>query len=374
MVEKILVLDDEENYAELLQGVLEEHYFVTDVAYDPTEALREIEKHGYKLVIADYRMPTMDGAEFLLKTRAVDPDLPVILVSGLMNTPELLKVANLGVTLVFEKPVDVGTFLEAVRRFVTPLSASDFYRFRRGRAGNTGGNAQSAGDGSPAATAAAFPQPLKHVCAISEPTVGFLNSFWHALSEQTHTFVQTPPGSEIELILREAVRWQHREDRPLNFLFAHRPPPQIPDWLTELPGSTTFGHAVGVVGYQLATLEQQEALVDCMRDAPEEVSFVHFLDGNFLELSSNRIHPELLDLIRENLSVFPPLSRRLSDLVGYVQRYLPLLARKEGKPKCQKIAEDAYEMLLCYVRPQNLADRVHLLRTAVQLAEGETLT
>lgn len=70
-------------------------------------------------------MPIMDGAVFLKKAREVFPELPVILVSGLMNTPELVKVANMGVTLVLEKPLDTRYFLEQVKRFVQPMTEEE---------------------------------------------------------------------------------------------------------------------------------------------------------------------------------------------------------------------------------------------------------
>ena len=375
MVDKILVLDDEENYAEMLQAVLEEHYFLTDVESDPARALRALEQHGYKVVVSDYRMPVMDGADFLVKARAVDPDLPIILVSGLMNTPELLKVANLGVTLVFEKPVDVGTFLEAIRRYATPLSASDFYRYQRGKTGEAEEAADaSEGTKAPARITADFPKPLHHVIAHSAPMVVFLNRLWSSLREQSHVFVSTPGGSEIELVMREATRWQHQEDRSAHFLLAHRPPASLPEWLSELPEATSFGHTVGVVGYQLASHEQQEALVDCIREAPEEVTFVHFFNANLLELASHRVHPELLELLRENLCGLPALHQRPSDLVGYLMRYLPQLAKREGKAACSTLHEEAFAALLAHRWPLNFAELLGVLRRAVHLAEEGAIT
>ncbi len=384
MADKILVLDDEGHYAEMLQAVLEQHYFVTDVEHDPADALRALERNGYQLIISDYRMPTMDGSDFLVKARAIDPDLPIVLVSGLMNTPELLKVANLGATLVFEKPVHVEPFIEAVRRFVQPLSASDFYRFRRGKGGSSGATTglpvpseearKAVAGAAEAGPVAMFPRPLAYLAADSWPMVAFLNDLWQAIAEQTHVFVQTPPGSEIELILREVSRWQHKGERSLRFLMAHRVPAGTPDWLTALPESETFSHTVGVLGYQLADTTQQARLVDCIREAPEAVTFVHFVNSNLLELSSNRIHPELQELIREHLAVLPPLNRRLSDLVGYTQHYLPVLGRKEGKGGQCSLAPEAFSTLLSYPWPLNFAELLEVLRRSVLLARSEEIT
>ena len=93
MAQRILVLDDEENYADMLRALLEQHSFLVDSVTDPARALERLHGTGYELVISDYKMPGMDGADFLSRAREMNPDLPVILVSGLMNTPDLVKVA-----------------------------------------------------------------------------------------------------------------------------------------------------------------------------------------------------------------------------------------------------------------------------------------
>lgn len=125
MAGRILVLDDEENYAEMLRDLLQEHNYRVDMATRPERAIDQLEDIPYDLVISDYKMPVMDGADFLQRARELYPNLPVILVSGLMNTPELVKVANMGVTLVMEKPLDTDKFLGEVAKFSTPMTAEE---------------------------------------------------------------------------------------------------------------------------------------------------------------------------------------------------------------------------------------------------------
>lgn len=363
MLKKILVLDDEENYAEMLQAVLEEHYFVTDIATDPAKALQEVERNGYSLVIADYRMPVMDGADFLLKARSVDPDIPIILVSGLMNTPELLKVANLGVTLVFEKPLNVSNFLEAVRRYVPPLSADEFYRYR---SGHTPGHE---GTADPRHSRPTYPAKPTHASSESPLLQHFLSQLWDSVQAQSHVFVKTPAGVEVELVLRDLCQWHHGEQRSLSMLLAYHPPTSMPPWLAQMEAYEDCSHIIGVMGYQLATMEQQECLVDMLREAPEQAVFVHFINANLLELSSSRLHPELLELLREELLEMPPLHLRLADLATYIHRYLPLIARKEGKPRCNAFQHEALGLLLGHHWPLNFGELLEVLRRSVQLAE-----
>lgn len=114
IVSQILVLDDEENYALMLCALLTEYGFAVDVATSSNDACQMIRDKQYALIVSDYRMPLMDGAAFLKKVRMIHPRLPVFLVSGAMDTAELVKVANLGATRVYEKPLDTEMFLGQV--------------------------------------------------------------------------------------------------------------------------------------------------------------------------------------------------------------------------------------------------------------------
>jgi len=122
---QILVIDDEEKYAQMLRDLLDDHNFIAEYCIDPQIALERIQKEQFDLVVTDYKMPVIDGAEFLVRARKTNPDLPVIIVSGLMNMPELIKVANIGVTLVLEKPFDTADFMAQVRKFVEPRAEDE---------------------------------------------------------------------------------------------------------------------------------------------------------------------------------------------------------------------------------------------------------
>ncbi|MCC5808402.1 MAG: response regulator [Opitutales bacterium] len=114
----ILLLDDDVNYAAQLCTMLEAEGLPGEVTDSPEAALERVKGDAVRLVVADFEMPDMNGAEFIERARAVRPDLPVILVSGKMGTPEMVRVANIGVTFVMEKPVVRDAFLAQVKRFL----------------------------------------------------------------------------------------------------------------------------------------------------------------------------------------------------------------------------------------------------------------
>ena len=87
MAYKILVVDDEAHYADMLRDLLLQHNFITDMAVvGAPKRSRRCRSEDYALIIADYKMPGMDGSEFLQRVRVRNATIPFFMVSGLMNT------------------------------------------------------------------------------------------------------------------------------------------------------------------------------------------------------------------------------------------------------------------------------------------------
>jgi len=83
MAEKILIVDDEPDMLKLLGMIIRDktpYEFIT--TNNPVEALELVKKDGVDLVIADLKMPGLDGLELLDAIKRVDEDIPVIIVTA----------------------------------------------------------------------------------------------------------------------------------------------------------------------------------------------------------------------------------------------------------------------------------------------------
>lgn len=69
-------------------------------------------------VVTDYRMPRMDGAVFLERLRAIDPLIPVIVLTAYADVPLAVQLMNLGAMTVLEKPFDSFKLCGEVSRAV----------------------------------------------------------------------------------------------------------------------------------------------------------------------------------------------------------------------------------------------------------------
>ncbi|MGE9297420.1 MAG: response regulator [Puniceicoccales bacterium] len=367
MAQRILVLDDEENYAEMLKTLLEQHFFLVDSVTEPARALECLHGKGYELVVSDFKMPGMDGAEFLIQARELNPDLPIILVSGLMNTPDLVRVANMGVTLVLEKPINIQNFIDQVKRFVEPATKEEFRLHRQGKSAD-------AAEAKPAFKQT-YPRKLRYLVDESYVFRYFLESVWTAVSEQDHIFISAPPGSEVDLLLREVSLWRQQNARQLYWLDMRNPnPARITEDLKALATNNQASHLVGVVGFDGAPLSSQQAVVDCIRESPEKLGFVYFIESHLLEADHRPIQPELLELIEQSLCQMPNMGQRLADLAGYAQRYVKAMANSLEKPDRASLTADAAPALLGYDWPGNFRELLDVLRCAVSLTGDGPVT
>jgi CheY-like chemotaxis protein len=84
----ILCVDDEENALLMRKLVLERAGYEVATARSAAEALELISRKSFDLVLADYVMPKMNGAELAAEVKSRNPHAPVVLLSALEEEPE----------------------------------------------------------------------------------------------------------------------------------------------------------------------------------------------------------------------------------------------------------------------------------------------
>jgi DNA-binding response OmpR family regulator len=109
----VLVADDSRSFAEILRAVLEDAGFDVVTAYSGLAAVAAVENNDVCAVVLDVLMPGMSGDAVAQRLRQIDPDLPVLLMTG---ADEAFAMAA-GVP-VLRKPFPHEELVAAVRRLV----------------------------------------------------------------------------------------------------------------------------------------------------------------------------------------------------------------------------------------------------------------
>ncbi|PWC37739.1 sigma-54 dependent transcriptional regulator [Azospirillum sp. TSO35-2] len=113
---KVLIVEDDPNVRLGCQQALELEDIATE-AVDSAEQARRLVSEGFPgVVVTDIRLPGMDGMALLSRLLAVDPDLPVVLMTGHGDVSMAVQAMKLGAHDFIEKPFSPDYLVEVVRR------------------------------------------------------------------------------------------------------------------------------------------------------------------------------------------------------------------------------------------------------------------
>jgi DNA-binding NtrC family response regulator len=122
---RILVADDEPSFRELLADILEGAGHEVVEARDGAEALAALERGPFDLVLADQRMPRMDGLELLRRSRLLTAPPPVVMLTAYGTIPEAVEAVRHGAADYLTKPLpSPAALLAAVGRLLAPEEGS----------------------------------------------------------------------------------------------------------------------------------------------------------------------------------------------------------------------------------------------------------
>ncbi|HTP28191.1 MAG TPA: sigma-54 dependent transcriptional regulator, partial [Anaeromyxobacteraceae bacterium] len=121
----VLVVDDEKNIRRTLRMVLETEGYLVLEAETAEEALKILEAEPVDLGLFDVRLPGMDGLSLLSRARELWRDLPVIVISGHADTPDVVEAMRRGSFDFFSKPLDRDRVVVSVRNALTHRSLEE---------------------------------------------------------------------------------------------------------------------------------------------------------------------------------------------------------------------------------------------------------
>ncbi|MBI2757562.1 MAG: response regulator [Chloroflexi bacterium] len=115
----ILLVDDQRDILRLLHSTLDTlKNSELEIFESPSgeEALLEVGRRNIDMLVADYLLPGMTGIELMHKVRAKNPEVKVVLISGMTDRKARDEMLNAGAVALFDKPIPLADFLDVVER------------------------------------------------------------------------------------------------------------------------------------------------------------------------------------------------------------------------------------------------------------------
>lgn len=111
----ILIIDDEKAIRKTLGEILSYEGYKIDEAGDGEEGLKRFKEKSYDVVLCDIKMPKIDGIEFLDKASEINPDIPIIMISGHGTIETAVEAVKKGAYDYVSKPPDLNRLLITIR-------------------------------------------------------------------------------------------------------------------------------------------------------------------------------------------------------------------------------------------------------------------
>lgn len=115
MKSNILIIEDEESIARVLQLELEFEGYNVDTAYTGSDGLIKIREQDWDLILLDLMLPEIHGLDVLKRLRSTENDTPVILLTAKSEVEDKVKGLDLGANDYVTKPFEIEELLARIR-------------------------------------------------------------------------------------------------------------------------------------------------------------------------------------------------------------------------------------------------------------------
>jgi two-component system nitrogen regulation response regulator NtrX len=373
MAADVLVVDDEADIRELVAGILSDEGYAVRTANDSESALAAIKSRKPALLILDIWMQGggMDGLELLDLVKTLDPDLPVIMISGHGNIETAVSAIKRGAYEFLEKPFKSDRLLLCVER---ALETSNLKRENRRLRAQT-----------------IQPDGLIGKSVATQQLRGLIAKL---ASANSRVLIAGPPGSGKETVARMIHGASPRARGEFVVISAAGMTPERVD--TELFGEESesgrpakigvFERAHGGTLYldEVADMpretqsrilrvlvEQRFRRVSGEQDVQVDVRVVSSTSRDLREeINAGRFREDLFHRLNVVPVSVPGLSERREDIPELVDYFINRICEATGMPK-RRLADDAVAALQVRAWPGNLSQLRNNVERMLILAAGD---
>ena len=376
---KILIVDDEPRILLLMKSLLKANGFEVETAKDGPAALEIVRGGGIQIVVTDLRMSPMDGMMLFKEIRALDPSVPVILLTAYASVETAIEAMKSGIFDYLTKPFKVDEMLACLKRAEEKIAKSS----------------------SVAATSASAPLRYRFENFIASSPA--MNEVCETIAKVAPTaatvLINGESGTGKEVIARAIHRSSTRAGKPWVAVNCAA----IPENLLE---SEMFGHVKGsftgavtdkeglfetanggtlfldeissmpliLQGKLLRALQEREIRrVGGTKDIPVDVRVIAASNANLEEaVVKGTFRSDLFYRFAVITIDIPPLRKRTEDILPLARHFI---AEEIGPGKpLPGISEAAAKILLGYNWPGNVRELENCVKHALTFLQGNEIT
>lgn len=389
----VLVVDDEVEMRIAMSAALKRCGYPVELSHNAIDALNKFRKNKYSVVITDMTMPKRSGLELLKDIKAIDSDIPVILITAYGTIDTAISAMKHGAFDYVQKPFDFDTFIFLIERalsFKKELGVG----MVKAENGSKKGGAKKA-DEEP------LESPQAKEIITEDPNMNnLLEVAKNVARSKACILIQSESGTGKELLAKFIHNHSDRAERPFVAINCAA----LPENLLE---SELFGHKkgafTGAIHEHRGKFEQANGgtiLLDEISEMPlslqakllrvlqeytvDRVGGTETIDVDVRVIATtNRVLLECVEnqTFREDLyfrlnvipMVLPPLRERKGDVSILAGYFAEKYARINSKPR-PAIHEDVMKVLQNYNWRGNIRELENIMERAVLLCDGETIT
>jgi len=377
---RLAVLDDERRMVDILAMVLRREGYAVDVFTHPDAALDALRAEPFDLLLTDLKMPGTDGLSVLQRVKAMNPELPVILLTAHATVATAIAAMREGAFDYVEKPFDNDELKALVRRALDVTRLARENRYLRAELKSR--------------------YVIEGFVAESLLMREVLDLVRRAARSRTTVLITGESGTGKEMIARAVHYYSDRVGQPFlavnckafaegvleSELFGHEKGAFTgadrakPGLFERAAGGTVFLDEIGEIsgdfqGKLLRVLQEKKLQrVGGVEERAVDIRVVAATNRDLrAEVNVGRFREDLYFRLAVIPVQLPPLRERREDILPLARHFLV----KWNTELSRKIAgwtSEVEEYLLKYAWPGNVRELENAIERGVVLARGEVIT
>lgn len=375
MVEKILIVEDEETLAASLKRVFTKEGYSVDLAGDAETGLEIIENNSYDLIITDIILPGINGIELLKRIKERDPDQIVIIITAYASLETAVEALRAGAYDYVIKPVIHEEIKQIVRNALRERTLRrENIQLKRELERH---------------------YDFSHIIGESPAIKKIISEVKKIANAKSNVLLLGETGTGKELIARAIHYSSSRSARPFIPINCSAIPENLLEselfghvkgaftgavsskrgLFEEANGGTVFLDEIGELSPRLQAkllrvIEDQEIRpIGSNRSTKVDIRFISATNRDLLQLvKEGKFREDLFYRINVITIQLPPLRERGEDLVLLINFFIEKYSREHGK-KIEKINDDVIEILKRYHWPGNIRELQNIIERAVLISD-----